>query len=122
MGRRRSADPLTMNEPRHNTGRRMGYLNAVLTAIAVLLALLVLDGRTARTWSDPSEARAQVASPPDDPTATGQALVSASEQRKIMINELRRIASRVERVEAKLAAGISVKVTEMPAQKPQEGK
>ncbi len=108
-----------MDQPRHNTNRPRAYLNVVLTAIAVLLALLVLDGRGARDWS--SEARAQVGSPPDDPGASGQAMVSASEQRKTMIAELRRVASRLERIESKLATGINVKVTEMPAQK-QDGK
>ncbi len=107
-----------MDQPRHNTNRPRAYLSVVLTAIAVLLALLVLDGRGAREWS--SEARAQV-SQPDDPAASGQALVSASEQRKTMIAELRRVASRLERIESKLASGINVKVTEMPAQK-QDGK
>lgn len=101
-----------MDQPRHNTPGRTAYLNVVLTVIAVLLGLLVLDGRAGRTG--PADARAQGAQP-DDPAATSQSLVSASEQRKQMIAELRRIASRVERVESKLASGISVKVTEMPA-------
>lgn len=105
-----------MDTPRHNSDRRVGYLNVVLTAIAVLLTLLVLDGHAARGVSAASSARAQGPGS-DDPHASAQALVSASEQRKLMIAELRKIGTRMERIESKLTGVVSVKVTEMPSQK-----
>ncbi len=107
------ADFWDMDQLHRHSDRRSGYLNIVLTVIAVLLALLVVDGRIGRPLGAASEAQAQPAT--DDPAATNQALVSASEQRKMMISELRRIASRLDRVESKLSNGIPVKVTEMPA-------
>jgi len=42
------------------------------------------------------------------------ALVSAAEQRKVMISELRNVSARLERVETALKGSLSVKVTEMP--------
>jgi hypothetical protein len=90
--------------------RRNGYLNGVLTVIAVLLALLLAD----RHLAGSSAGTALAAAPEDQPTGEGAGLISASEQRKQMIAELRRMAARLERIEARLGAGISVKVTEMP--------
>lgn len=106
-----------MDDPRNNTNRRSGYLNAVLTAIAVLLTLLVVDRHAGPGITGAALAQGQ----PEDPSSSAQAMVSAAEQRKQMIAELRRIAGRMERIEAKLNAGLTVKVSEMPAAKP-EGK
>jgi hypothetical protein len=89
--------------------RRLGYQNAALTAIAILLGLNLVNsgGVTA-----PSAASAQ----PENESAGG--LISASEQRKVMIAELRAIGGRLDRIESKLAAGgVNVKVTDMPALK-----
>jgi uncharacterized protein HemX len=41
--------------------------------------------------------------------------VAAAEQRKMMLNELKQLGARMERIEAQLKAGINVKVTEMPS-------
>jgi len=84
--------------------RRVGYQNAVLTGIAVLLAIAVL-ARGGATIMEPSSAQAQ-------PDAGG--LSNALEQRKQMISELRSLTSKLDRIEAKLSGGLSVKVTEMP--------
>ncbi|MFM9994201.1 MAG: hypothetical protein ACKVU4_00200 [Phycisphaerales bacterium] len=110
-----------MDTPRQNTDRGSGYMNIVLTAIAALLGLLVLDRQGVTGVASPSAAHAQVSST-DDPLAAGQALVSASEQRKLMIAELKRMGTRLERIESKLSGVLSVKVTEMPASKPEGGK
>lgn len=46
----------------------------------------------------------------DDPSGR----ISAAEQRKEMIQQLRSLATRMERIEASLSRGINVRVTEMP--------
>lgn len=83
-----------------------GYQNAVLSAIAVLLAVGLVDRRTNGEYTSLPQARAQ-------PEQGG--MTNDLEQRKIMITELRAITSRLERIESKLNAGINVKVTSMPA-------
>jgi hypothetical protein len=89
--------------------RRLGYQNAALTAIAVLLGLNLVNGNGVTA---PSSASAQ----PENESVGG--LISASEQRKVMIAELKSISSRLERIDSKLAAGgVAVKVTDMPALK-----
>ena len=113
MGWDGCADGLIMLDQRHNT-RRTGYLNGILTVIAVLLALQLVDRQVGLTAPSPASAQVQ----PEDPATSAQSLVSASEQRKQMIAELRRIAGRIERIESKISAGLSVRVTEMPATKP----
>jgi hypothetical protein len=87
--------------------RGRGYQNAVLTVIAALLAVNVVD----RQWGvlAPSAAEAQVAGS-QEPGGMSNAL----EQRKQMIAELRQLTSRLERLDARLTSGISVKVTDMP--------
>mgnify|MGYP007080195336 CR=1 FL=1 len=56
---------------------------------------------------------AAVSTNTDDEDSTGR--VSAAEQRKEIILQLRGISTRLERLESALARGISVKVTDMPA-------
>ena len=88
-----------------------GYQNAVLTAIALLLTLgLVERGGELTT---PSRAQAQ----PDRGGMTNDL-----EQRQQIIAELQKINSRLERMESKLASGINVEVTSMPAMKVEEPK
>jgi hypothetical protein len=96
--------------------RRTGYTNGVLTVIAVLLGLNVAVNM-GETPSVLPAAQAQ----PADPEGPDTGLISAAEQRKVMIAELRRLGARMERIEAKLNSGLSVKVTEMPALKKDEG-
>lgn len=86
--------------------RGRGYQNAVLTVIAALLAVAMIDRHPAIT--EPSGAHAQV--------REGQegGMSNALEQRKQMIAELRQLSSRMERLESRINAGLNVKVTEMP--------
>jgi hypothetical protein len=81
------------------------YLNAVLTAIACLLALNLLAGRT--ELPTPSAASAQEVRPSDLPFNSG-------EQRNRQAAALDSIDMRLAAIEAKLERGINVKVTEMP--------
>ena len=85
-----------------------GYQNAVLSAIAVLLALGLIDRRSGGEVASLPAAHAQ-----QQPDQGG--MTNALEQRKVIIAELRGISSRLERLEAKLTSGINVKVTSMPA-------
>jgi hypothetical protein len=85
--------------------RRIGYLNAVLTVIAVMLGMLVVDP----VAFSPAAA---VAGPGED-NPTG--LVSAADQRKMIISELKKLTTKMESLESTIKSGsISVKVTEMP--------
>lgn len=91
------------------------YLNLVLTAIAGLLAVMVLQSPAGGGAGSPSAA---LAAQPSKQSGGSQGeqmgLISALEQRKIMIASLARIEERLSKMEAKLSSGISVKVTEMP--------
>ncbi len=83
------------------------YLSAVLTAIAVLLGLhLVKDQGTAV-----QAARAQ----PETPEQEG--LISAAEQRKQILLELKAVGARVDKLQKALEAGVKVKVISMPEAK-----
>lgn len=94
-------------------GRRHGYQNAMLTAIAILLAIGVIDrgtGNAASSLAQPSAASAQ-------PQPTEGGLTNRLEQNKQIIAELRTLSSKLDRIESKLSSGISVKVTDMPPMK-----
>src|SRR5262245_13863494 len=100
--------------------RRIGYQNAVLTLIAAFLGFSLIERAAVPALTEPSRAAAQ----PADPDQGG--LANALEQRKQIIAELRVMNSRLDRIEAKLAGGLSGKVTERPAirmteDKPGEG-
>lgn len=84
-----------------------GYQNAVLSAIAVLLALGLIDRRSGGEFTSLPTAQAR------QPERGG--MTNDLEQRAIIISELRTLGTRLERIEAKLNAGINVKVTSMPA-------
>ncbi len=93
--------------------RKSGYLNGVLTVIAILLLALALGG----VGQDPGPAAgsALAAQPDDEPNLPGEGgLIGAGEQRKMMLTELRALRAKMDHLEAMLAKGISVKVTEMP--------
>lgn len=88
------------------------YTNVALTLIAGILAVQVLNqpglgGLLPQASAQPSETEFS----PDDPSGR----ISAAEQRKQMIAELRGMSARLDRVEAALTRGVSVKVTDMPA-------
>lgn len=89
--------------------RRIGYQNAVLTAIAVLLALGLIDRRSGGGITELASAQAQ----PSEPEGGG--MTNKLEQNKQIIAELRLMNGKLERMDAKLSAGLSVKVTSMPA-------
>lgn len=79
-----------------------------LTVVAVLLGLGLME----RLANGPSVALAapQRSAGPDE----GGGLLSAAEQRKTIIAELKRISAQLEALDARLKNGISVKVTDMP--------
>lgn len=89
------------------TGRL--YTNVLLTAIAASLGVIAFDTLS----SNPSVASSAWAQPGGD-EENGR--ISAAEQRKQIIAELRTLQSKVERLDATIGKGISVKVTEMPRQ------
>lgn len=88
--------------------RRIGYQNAVLTVIAGVLTLGLVERAGQPSIAAPSAANAQ----PSGPEQGG--LMNAMEQRKTMIAELRAMNARLDRIESKLAGGLTVKVSEMP--------
>jgi len=91
-----------------------GYLNTVLTANVALLALIAINGLSPGR-SLISDAHAQVTAAAGQPEAEDPSgRISAAEQRKQIITEIKAVASRVERIEHILAKGLNVKVTELP--------
>ncbi len=103
--------------------RGQRYTNGVLTAIAALLGLNFV-GQAMDQKADVPMASAQpeqyrrdgAAARPEaslDPTEGG--MISAAEQRKIIIQELRNLGGRLASIEAKLGTGVNVTVTDMPA-------
>lgn len=78
-----------------------------------MLGVLVLDRVDGRGVE--VRGTTAVASGGQPESATG--LISAADQRKQMIAELRVISQRIDAVEKRLAKPLSVKVLEMPAQK-----
>jgi len=91
--------------------RRNGYQNAMLTAIAVLLGLGAIDrhagsGDRVDRLTAPESAMAQ--------PQTDGGLANKLDQNKQMIAELHSLNGKLERIEAKLNGGLSVKVTDMP--------
>lgn len=89
--------------------KRGMYLNMALTANALLLGLLVVGGPRAGE-SSPLESAANAAQPADERSG----LVSAAEQRKEMISELKNLSARVASMEKAIKGPIAVKVVEMP--------
>lgn len=79
------------------------YTNVALSAIAVLLGVIALG----QGQGGASTALAQ-------PSSGEDGLVSAAEQRKVMISELRQLNTRVEHLDTAMARAINVKVLEMP--------
>jgi hypothetical protein len=103
------------------------YTNVALTAIAGLLAVLVVDRVTPPTAAaQPSTVRNQpgavFAAAPAGDDGDSAGLANALEQRKQMIGELRAISGRLDRIEGALRGGINVKVVDMPPLKLPEGK
>lgn len=88
--------------------RKMSYLNAVLTALAVLLALNLLVVLGDSKW--PGAASAQPAGKESVLTPP----FNSAEDRKTLINNLETANSRLAAIEARLERGLNVVVTKMP--------
>lgn len=89
--------------------RRRGYSNLMLTVIAALLALNLADRATSPAGSIASvatQAHAQQSQPGE--------MVSAAQQRKLMIAEIKSLGERIDKLDKTMRSGLSVKVTEMP--------
>ena len=93
------------------------YTNLALTAIATLLGLHLLKSGNV-TLESSANAQVGVVGTSTGPQDNSEGLVSAAEQRKQIVNELQKVGDRLERIESALAKGINVKVTSMPATKP----
>lgn len=93
--------------------RRPDSSTVLMAVIAVMLGFLVLDRVDERGVSGRGTAAAASGSQPEAQSG----LISAADQRKQMISELRTISQRIDAVERRLAKPLQVKVLEMPAQK-----
>ncbi len=91
---------------------RGGYLNLVLTANAVLLGLLLASQARPESAGTPGLASAALAGPPEENELNAR--VSAAEQRKEMIAELRSMNQRLGALEGRFKGPLAVKVVEMP--------
>lgn len=100
-------------QPSIRSGR---YQNTMLTAIAVFLALGLVERSSQTTVESSAAGPAAYAQPP----AAGEpgGLLNALEQRKQIIAELRAIAMRLERIEARLRQRLDVRVVDMPPMRP----
>jgi hypothetical protein len=106
---------VTQTDPSPRAVRRYVYQNVVLTAIAGLLALSLMD----RTSAGQPGLMARLMGPAQASAQSGETgeLANALQQRKEMISELRQLNAKMDRLEAALAKGVNVKVTDMPALK-----
>jgi hypothetical protein len=103
---------MNAQQDRSNVGRpttSRGYLNAVLTANAVLLGVIALGG-LGITGGFARVSHAQNAAGEDVVS-----MISAADQRKQMITELRNMSQRLDKIDATLAKGINVNVKNFPA-------
>lgn len=103
-----------------NASPRSGrlYANTLLTLMAGFVLAMMLDRGQGSLISI---ADAQHAQQPSSRGGDGdEGMVSAAEQRKVMIAELRSLNSRMEHMEAVLAKPMSVKVIDMPPIKLQD--
>jgi len=107
----------TPNQPAASFLASRTFTNVSLTAASCLLGVLVFTGGHAPSISLEPIAFAQ--QPGDDGE---QGRISAAEQRKQIIAELKSVQTRLEKLETLLAKGIAVRVTEMPAREPERDK
>src|SRR5690606_16811220 len=97
-----------MTPTRRTPMRRRSYSNLMLTVIAGLLALSLVDRATSTEGSI-----ASVTAPAHAQNQPGE-MVSAAQQRKMMIAEIKGLGERIDRLDKTMRSGINVKVTEMP--------
>lgn len=95
--------------------RTHSYLNLALTVIAVMLGLLVLGQYGTPTSAQSGVSTATRSSGPEDDDGPGpDGRVSAAEQRKVMISQLRSMSKKIDQMQDLMAKGLNVKVTQMP--------
>lgn len=99
---------------RRNALHNLLVLNAVLSAAVLATLLWRSDANLENVWL--ARAGAQVSSatadgtvPPADLEETNQGIVSSQSQRRIMIEHLARISTKLDDINRQLAAGIPVK-------------
>ncbi len=97
-------EPTTNPAPTAHAASRT-YLNVVLTAIALLLAVQAI--KPDASWGTPA-----LAQPGDVREEPANERISAAEQRKQIIAELRTLGRKLDKVDGMLTKGI--KVSEMP--------
>jgi len=102
-----------------NASPRSGrlYTNTILTLMAGFVLAMMLDRGQGSLMS---VADAQNHQPAGRSEGDDSGLVSAAEQRKVMIAELRSLGTRMEHMEAVLSKPMSVKVIDMPPVRMQE--
>lgn len=107
------ADPIreTPQTPRGMTMRRMSYRDVVLSVIAVLLAVMVVDHRAGNGIGFVGPLEEANASQPRQQSG---GLISGGEQRKQMIAELQKVNAGLKKIETALGKGIKVDVATMP--------
>jgi hypothetical protein len=106
-----NTNPAASNTPTRS--QRM-FTNTILTLIAALLLAMMLDHGQGSLipLADAQHQTQPRSSGGGDDGEEGR--VSAAEQRKVMIAELRNLSARMEHMEAVLSKPLTVKVTEMP--------
>lgn len=108
--------------PRLQESRRKVYVPLFVAVAAALAAVVMFNPVEGPGGGLLAKAAAQQPRSGTDGDDTG-GRVSAAEQRKDMIAQLRAMNSRLERMEALMARGLTVRVSEMPQIRfPSEGK
>lgn len=92
--------------------QRVGSQHIHFLAAAGVLALGLVAVLNTSRGGGAGPAAALASEQPADDTPDGR--VSAAEQRKVMIAELKNISARLDRIDAAMSKGLSVRVTEMP--------
>ncbi|MBS0195319.1 MAG: hypothetical protein JSR77_01020 [Planctomycetes bacterium] len=110
----------TVSEPVPTKQRRAVYAPLAITVVGACAAVFLLNpasGLIAAANAQPVPTRTTIET--DDPSGR----VSAAEQRKEIIAQLRSLNSRMEKIESMMSRGLSVKVTDMPPMRlPKEAK
>jgi hypothetical protein len=111
-------DPtMSSNAPTSNAPTRSQrmFTNTILTLIAALLLAMMLDrGQGSLIPLAQAQHQSQPRSSGGDGGGDDEGRVSAAEQRKVIIAELRNLNARMEHMESVLSKPLTVKVTEMP--------